>query len=298
MSSAKMNESGLIGVIGGSCLYQMDGLANIKELTLDTPFGKPSDAIVSGQLDGSDVLFIPRHGRNHSLTPSEVNYRANIFALKMLGARWCISISAVGSLKEAVAPSHILIPDQLIDRTTGRSGSFFGEGLVAHVSMADPYCPVLRRALFEAALDVGNQSGFEVHDGGTYVCMEGPAFSSRAESNMHRMLGGAVIGMTNLPEAKLAREAEIAYASVALVTDYDCWKHDGDDVDVQKVVAIMKAQGQHAKCIIANAVKRIASLSPSTVAAQALKNAFLTDLKDVPAATIAKLGPIVAGHVR
>jgi len=209
-----------VGVIGGSGLYQMEGMGeSVEEVRVRTPFGDPSDAITIGSIEGTRVAFLPRHGKGHRLSPTEVPVQANIFALKSLGVEWIISVSAVGSLKEEIAPLHLVIPDQLIDRTKSRVNSFFGNGIVVHVGFADPFCPVLANVLFDAARDVG----VVVHRGGTYVVMEGPLFSTRAESNLYRLWGASVIGMTALPEAKLAREAEICYATLACATDYDCW---------------------------------------------------------------------------
>ena len=248
-----MSKVKTVGVIGGSGLYEIEGLTNVEEITVDTPFGSPSDAVISGMLGDTRMLFIPRHGRGHVYTPSEVPYRANIWALKKLGADWCISVSAVGSLQEEVVPGHVVIIDQFIDRTKDRPSTFFGEGIVGHVAFGDPVSPVLRGVLLEAA----NEAGATVHDGGTYVCMEGPAFSTRAESNLYRSWGARVIGMTNLPEAKLAREAEIAYATIALATDYDCWHEGHDDVTVEAVLEVVRKNVTMAKKIIATAVPKI-----------------------------------------
>ena len=219
----------MIGVIGGSGLYAMEGLEQVEEVVLETPFGMPSDAYVTGTLNGIRMAFLPRHGRGHRLLPSEVNYRANIYGMKMLGVERVISVSAVGSLQDAIAPGHLVIPDQFIDRTKGvRDATFFGNGIVAHVGFADPVCPCLSEKLYQAA----RQAGAVTHKGGTYICMEGPAFSTRAESHMYRSLGGDIIGMTNLTEAKLAREAELCYGVIALSTDYDCWHETHEDVSV------------------------------------------------------------------
>ncbi|MCO4768951.1 MAG: S-methyl-5'-thioadenosine phosphorylase [Deltaproteobacteria bacterium] len=244
----------IVGVIGGSGLYELEGLENVEEIDMDTPFGKPSDAIISGTLGDVRMLFIPRHGRGHRFTPSEVPYLANIWALKKLGAQWCISVSAVGSLRKKVVPGHVVIVDQFIDRTKGiRPSTFFGHGIVGHVAFGDPVSPVLAKVLYKAA----KKAGATVHKGGTYVCMEGPQFSTRAESELYRSWGARVIGMTNIPEAKLAREAEIAYATVALATDYDCWHPDHDDVSVDQVVATVNKNAALAKEIIAIAAGMI-----------------------------------------
>ncbi len=282
-----------IGVIGGSGLYSIEGLTEVTSVTVDTPFGAPSGPIKRGKLGGADLLFLPRHGPNHSLSPSEVNYRANIYALKSLGATWCISVSAVGSLREELPPGTIVIPDQLIDRTVHRANTFFGDGLVAHVAFGDPYCPTLRAVLARVAEPIARAGDFTVVSGGTYVCMEGPAFSTRAESLLHRSWGASLIGMTALPEAKLAREAELAYATLALVTDYDCWQGDGHDVDVAQVMKTMETNARHAKSILTVAAEALLSETPSALAAHALNAALITPLEVVPAATLEKLKPIV-----
>lgn len=290
-------DAATIAIIGGSGLYEIKGVSDLQERNLDTPFGRPSDSIISGHLHGTKVFFLARHARTHRYSPSEVNYRANIYALKSLGAQWCISISAVGSLAEEVKPGDMLVPDQIIDRTRQRESTFFEGGLVAHVSLADPYCPVLRGALYESAAQAAVSSNFKAHNGGVYVCMEGPAFSTRAESNMYRSLGGRVIGMTNLPEAKLAREAEMAYATLALITDYDCWKQGEEDVDVTTVINRLKAQSEQAKLIVAGTVEKLRHLTPSTLATDALKNAFLTKFEHVPRETLERLKPIVGRYL-
>ncbi|MFM1847640.1 MAG: hypothetical protein RL417_1114, partial [Pseudomonadota bacterium] len=235
-----------IGVIGGSGLYSIEGLQNVSTVEVETPFGAPSGAVTCGILEGAELFFLARHGSYHGLLPSEVNYRANVFALKSLGAEWCISVSAVGSLREELPPGTVVIPDQLIDRTVGRRSTFFGEGLAAHVGFAEPYCSTLRGVLARVAAPIAREGNFNVVSGGTYVCMEGPAFSTRAESHLYRHWGASLIGMTALPEAKLAREAELAYATLALVTDYDCWKGDGHDVDVVQVLKTMETNSRHA----------------------------------------------------
>lgn len=277
-----------IGIIGGSGLYKMDALKDVKEITLDTPFGSPSDALIVGTLEGTTVAFLARHGRNHHLMPSELPFRANIHAMKQLGVDYLISASAVGSLKESVKPLDMLIPDQFIDRTKNRISSFFGEGIVAHISFGDPVCPHLAKVLADAvtSLDLPNVS---LHRNGTYVCMEGPAFSTKAESNLYRSWGASVIGMTNLPEAKLAREAEIAYATLALVTDYDCWHPDHDQVTVEMVIANLQRNAINAQKVIQETVRRLAQNPPPSPAHSALKYAILTPLDKVPASTKEKL---------
>ncbi len=271
----------IIGVIGGSGLYEMEGLVNIEHVALDTPFGKPSDEYITGELEGVRLVFLPRHGKGHRFLPSEVNYRANIYGMKKLGVERIISVSAVGSMRAEIAPGHIVIPDQFIDRTKGiRKDTFFGNGIVAHVQFADPVCAELSTDLFEAA----QKAGATVHRGATYVCMEGPAFSTRAESRMYRGFDVSVIGMTNLTEAKLAREAEICYGVIALSTDYDCWHEVHDDVSVEAVVAIIKQNVAMAKDIIRQAVGRIAGerLCPCR---EALKHAVISDPRVIPVET-------------
>lgn len=292
-----MNQS-IIGVIGGSGLYQIEGLENVREEDVITPFGSPSAPILHGDINGAHLLFLPRHGKKHTILPSEINYRANIYALKMLGAQWCVSVSAVGSLKEELAPGTIVIPDQIIDRTYLRENTFFGDGLVAHVSFAEPFCPVLSATLLKLCKELGPKHGFKFHAGGTYVCMEGPAFSTRAESNMYRQWGASVIGMTNLPEAKLAREAEMAYATLALVTDYDCWKVEEEAVDVAKVLQVLSTNSVNAKRIVALLGTELKNQTPSTLSADALRNAVITNLANVPKGTIAKLKPIIGRYLQ
>ncbi|WP_277057686.1 S-methyl-5'-thioadenosine phosphorylase [Trichlorobacter lovleyi] len=283
----------MIGVIGGSGLYEMEGLQQIEEITLDTPFGQPSDAYITGVLNGVKMVFLPRHGRGHRLLPSEVNYRANIYGMKQLGVQRIISVSAVGSLKEEVIPGHIVIPDQFIDRTRGRrQATFFGEGVVAHVGFADPTCACLSDKLFRAA----QAAGAVTHKGGTYICMEGPAFSTRAESFMYRSIGGDIIGMTNLTEAKLAREAEICYGVIALSTDYDCWHETHEDVTVEAILEIMHKNVVMAKEIIRHAVQD-SVLEQSCSCSSVLQYAIITDRAVIPAETIAKLGPIVSKYL-
>ncbi|WP_432823006.1 S-methyl-5'-thioadenosine phosphorylase [Trichloromonas sp.] len=262
----------VIGVIGGSGLYEIEELTNIREVVLDTPFGSPSDAYITGVLDGVKMVFLPRHGRGHRLLPSEVNYRANIYGMKKLGVEQIISVSAVGSMKEEIVPGHIVIPDQFFDRTQGkRASTFFGDGVVGHVQFADPVCGDLSQVLYESAAAVGAT----VHKGGTYICIEGPNFSTRAESNIYRSWGVDIIGMTNIPEARLAREAEICYATVALATDYDCWHHEHDDVSVEAVIAIIQQNVATARDIIKTAVKRLSG-ERRCACGEALKYAIMT----------------------
>lgn len=267
-----------IGVIGGSGLYAMEGLANVSEVAVKTPFGETSDNYITGTLDGVQMVFLPRHGKGHRFLPSEVNYRANIYGMKKLGVEQIISVSAVGSLKEEIVPGHIVIPDQFIDRTKGiRKDTFFGNGIVAHAGFADPVCACLSDTLETAA----KAAGATVHRGGTYICMEGPAFSTRAESFMYRGLEAAVIGMTNLTEAKLAREAEICYGIIALSTDYDCWHTSHDDVTVEAIIKIIHQNVAMAKNIIRHAVGRLAS-ERNCPCATAMQYAVITDRKVIP----------------
>ncbi|MEO8893336.1 MAG: S-methyl-5'-thioadenosine phosphorylase [Coleofasciculaceae cyanobacterium] len=285
-----------IGVIGGSGLYKMEALKDVKEVQIDTPFGITSDALIVGNLAGTTVAFLARHGRNHHLTPSEVPYRANIYAMKQLGVKYLISASAVGSLKEEAKPLDMVVPDQFIDRTKNRISSFFGEGIVAHIAFADPVCNQLAKVLADAVESL-HLSDVILHRGGTYVCMEGPAFSTKAESNLYRSWGATVIGMTNLPEAKLAREAEIAYATLALVTDYDCWHPDHDSVSVEMVIANLQRNAVNAQKVIQETVQRLTKNPPQSEAHSALKFAILTQLDKVPAATKEKLGLLLKKYL-
>jgi len=283
------SETPAIGVIGGSGLYDMEGLERVELMEIQTPFGMPSDKVVSGWLGGRRVYFLPRHGLGHRLLPHEINHRANIWALRSLGVRWLISVTAVGSLREEMAPRDIVVPDQLIDRTgTGAKHTFFGQGIAAHVGFADPYCGDLRRMLLEAA----HSSGVKTHDRGTYLCMNGPAFSTRAEAAMHRMLGADIIGMTNAPEARLSREAEIASAALALVTDYDCWKQDEEAVDVETVIANLNANSAVAKQI----VRAVIAMIPETLESpchRILDTAVFTPREMWPHKTAEDLAPIL-----
>ncbi|NEO34329.1 MAG: S-methyl-5'-thioadenosine phosphorylase [Symploca sp. SIO3C6] len=277
-----------IGIIGGSGLYKMDALKDVQEVEIETPFGAPSNALIVGTLEGTTVAFLARHGQNHHLLPSELPYRANIYAMKKLGVEYLISASAVGSLKQEAKPLDMVVPDQFIDRTKNRISTFFGEGIVAHIAFADPVCNQLAGVLADtvASLDLPE---VRLHRGGTYVCMEGPAFSTKAESNLYRSWGAAVIGMTNLPEAKLAREAEIAYATLALVTDYDCWHPEHDSVTVEMIIANLQRNAVNAQKVITETVKRLSKNPPQSEAHSALKYAVLTPLEQMPAATKEKL---------
>jgi 5'-methylthioadenosine phosphorylase len=277
-----------IGIIGGSGLYQMDALKDVQEVQLDTPFGKPSDALIIGTLEGTTVAFLARHGRNHHLMPTELPFRANIHAMKQLGVKYLISASAVGSLQEEAKPLDMVIPNQFIDRTKNRVSTFFGEGIVAHIGFAEPVCHQLAEVLADAVASL-QLTDVTLHRGGTYICMEGPAFSTQAESHLYRSWGATVVGMTNLPEAKLAREAEIAYATLALVTDYDCWHPDHDSVTVEMVIGNLRRNATNAQQVIQETVRRLAQNPPPSEAHSALKYAILTPLDKAPEATKQKL---------
>ena len=281
-----------IGVIGGSGLYDMAGLTDREEAAVSTPFGEPSAPFVIGSLAGRRVAFLARHGVGHRILPSELNFRANIYALKTLGVEWIVSASAVGSLKHEYRPLDIVIPDQFLDRTRGRIGTFFGDGLVAHIPFAHPVCAVLA----EMAGDVCAASGARTHRGGTYVCMEGPQFSTLAESRLYQSWGMDVIGMTNLQEAKLAREAEMCYATLALVTDYDCWHPDHDHVTVEMIVQNLLHNAETAQRVVKALVERL-PVDRTCGCATALKSAIITRPEAVPAATLRKLAPIVGKYL-
>ena len=273
-----------IGIMGGSGLYSMPGLTDVREVTVQTPFGEPSDAYVLGTLEGRKVAFLARHGRGHRILPSEINFRANIYGMKDLGVERILSLSAVGSLKEEHKPTDFVIPDQFIDRTIHRISTFFGHGIVAHVAFGDPICPEAAEAFTQSCKDIGVVG----KKGGTYICMEGPQFSTRAESNLYRSWGADVIGMTNLQEAKLAREAEICYATMAMVTDYDCWHEGHDDVTVDQVVAVIHQNSANAAKVVRAAVAAMPA-EKSCACGDALKYAILTDRKAIPAETRQKL---------
>lgn len=282
-----------IGIIGGSGLYEMEGFEQTEEKHIETPFGTPSDALVGGKIAGRQVWFLPRHGRGHCLLPHEINHRANIWAMRSLGVRWLICVTAVGSLKEEYAPRHIVLPDQYFDRTSRRKHhTFFGNGIVAHVAFGDPVSAQLRAIL----LDSAQAQGCTVHDGGTYVNMDGPAFSTRAESETNRKLGFDVIGMTNLPEAKLAREAEIALATLCMVTDYDCWHEAEEAVSAQAVIANLTANAQNAREIVARAVAAIPEQA-DWPEHDALAPALMTPRELWPQETISRLQPILEKYI-
>ena len=281
-----------IGVIGGSGLYDMEDLKYVTSVQMDTPFGAPSDELVLGTLEGRRLAFLPRHGRGHRFTPSEINYRANIYAMKKLGVERIISVSAVGSMKEEIRPGEIVVPDQFYDQTKNRVSTFFGGGVVAHVGFADPVCPELSGALYDA----GVKAGAKMHKGGTYICMEGPQFSTRGESRIYRGWGVDVIGMTNVTEAKLAREAEICYATLALATDYDCWHETEEDVTIEAVIAILKKNVETAKKIIQIAVESL-PVSRSCGCGDSLKYAIMTPPDLIPEETKKKLDAIIGKYV-
>ncbi|HEY3346018.1 MAG TPA: S-methyl-5'-thioadenosine phosphorylase [Nitrospirota bacterium] len=281
-----------IGVIGGSGLYEMEGMKDITTVKVETPFGEPSDEFVLGTLEGRKLAFLPRHGRGHKILPSEINFRANIYAMKKLGVGRIISVSAVGSMKEEIVPGHIVVPDQFYDLTRSRVSTFFGEGIVAHVGFADPVCGCLADTLYDA----GVKAGATMHKGGTYICMEGPQFSTRGESRIYRKWGVDVIGMTNVTEAKLAREAELCYSTLALATDYDCWHETEEDVTVEAVVAIIKKNVETAKAIIKNAVTMI-PVGRDCCCGEALKYAIMTQAGHIPQATKDKLGLIIGKYI-
>ena len=282
----------ILGVIGGSGLYELPGIRDVQPLRVSTPFGEPSDTLMRGRLGDVDVVFLPRHGVGHRLLPSEVPFRANVFALKQLGVEFLLSIGAVGSLREQLAPGHVVIPDQFIDRTVARKSTFFGDGIVVHVSLAVPVCHALADAVEEAT----RAAGGTVHRDGTYICMEGPQFSTRAESHMYRQWGADVIGMTNWQEAKLAREAELCFASLALVTDYDCWKSDAEHVVIEEVLRILAANAQLAQRAVAGVAERLPA-HRTCACANALQNAIITNPAKIPAETRTKLAPLIGKYL-
>jgi 5'-methylthioadenosine phosphorylase len=283
-----------LGVIGGSGLYDLPGLADVERVRVATPFGDPSDEIVVGRLGATRLAFLPRHGRGHRLLPSELPFRANLYAMKTLGAEWVLAVSAVGSLREEIVPGHVVVPDQLIDRTRGRTAesTFFGRGVVAHVAFADPFCAPLSRAVAAAA----RGQGATVHEGGVYVCMEGPLFSTRAESNLYRSWGAHVIGMTNLQEAKLAREAEICFATLALATDYDCWRTGHAEVQIADVLRILAANVDLARRTVAEITGRLPRRD-GCGCARALEHAIITDRAAIPADVKRALAPIAGKYL-
>ena len=286
-------EQAEIGIIGGSGNYQMPGLTKMKAVRVTTPFGKPSDAYMIGVLEGRRVAFLARHGRGHMLTPSEINFRANIYGMKKLGVQRIIALSAVGSLREHIRPLDMVLPSQFFDRTRSRASTFFGGGLVAHIGFADPVCPTLVDVLARACAE----TGVNYHPGGTYVCMEGPAFSTKAESNAYRAMGMDVIGMTNLQEAKLAREAEICYATLAMVTDYDCWHPDHDSVSVEQIIDNLHRNAEHSQKIV-RAAARLVPKEHTCKCGSALATAIITDPKRIPPPTRKKLALLVGKYLK
>ena len=282
-----------VGVIGGSGLYEMEGLKVLEEVSLVTPFGKPSDIFLVGELSGQRMVFLPRHGRGHRISPSELNFRANIWGMKKLGVTSLIAVSAVGSLREEIAPGHMVIIDQFIDRTQGRESSFFTEGIVAHIAFADPLCPALRKVLIQA----GKSAGAVVHEAGTYLCMEGPQFSTRAESKLYRQWGADVIGMTNLQEAKLAREAEICYATIALSTDYDCWHVSHESVTTDMIISVLKKNVALSQKMIRLASQVMALRNEDCGCSTALQHAILSDSNVIPEEVKKRLELIVGKYL-
>ena len=290
--SKRVNTPAEIGIIGGSGLYSMNGLTKTREIHVKTPFGEPSDAIVLGTLEGKRVAFLARHGRGHRILPSEINFRANVYAMKLLGVDRIISVSAVGSLREELRPGEFLVPDQFVDRTKSRVSTFFGEGLVAHVGFDKPTCGQVSGVLADASV----HCGVMVHRKGTYVCIEGPQFSTLAEANMHRQLHFDVIGMTNVTEAKLAREAEICYATIAMITDFDCWHPEHESVTASQIIATLVQNAENAQRVLREAVRAMPEERNCKCAA-ALRNALVTDMKLVPKATKKKLEAIIGKYI-
>jgi 5'-methylthioadenosine phosphorylase len=290
--SKRANSQAEIGIIGGSGLYSMAGLTKTREITVKTPFGEPSDAIVLGLLEGKRVAFLARHARGHRILPGEINFRANVYAMKLLGVERIISVSAVGSLKEELRPGEFLVVDQFVDRTKNRVSTFFGEGLVAHVGFDRPTCVQVSGVLADASV----HCGVKVHRRGTYVCIEGPQFSTLAEANMHRQLGFEVIGMTNVTEAKLAREAEICYATIAMITDFDCWHPEHESVTASQIIATLVQNAENAQRVLREAVRAMPD-ERSCKCGAALKHALVTDMKLVPKATKKKLEAIIGKYI-
>jgi 5'-methylthioadenosine phosphorylase len=288
-----MGEQVRIGIIGGTGLYQMEGFTGVREVAVDTPFGAPSDSLMVGELEGRAVAFLPRHGRGHRILPHELNFQANVFAMKSLGVEFLLSVSAVGSLKQEYAPLDMLVPDQFIDRTRQRRSTFFGRGLVAHVAFAHPFCSELSKRMAESCAEAGARH----HVGGTYVCIEGPQFSTLAESRLYRSWGADVVGMTNLQEAKLAREAELCYATLAMVTDYDCWHPEHDAVTADAVMAVLGQNVATARAVLRGVVRRLPQ-PRECECSRALRHAILTAPELVPEAVKRELAPIVGRYIR
>ena len=289
--SAKSAARATVGIIGGSGLYTMSGLTNAREVRVKTPFGEPSDAIVLGTLEGKRMAFLARHGRGHRILPGEINYRANIYAMKLLGVERIISVSAVGSLQEDLRPCEFLVPDQFFDRTRNRVSTFFGAGIVAHVAFAHPTCAQLSGVLADSCV----HEGVKVHRRGTYICMEGPQFSTLAEANVHRQLRFEVIGMTNVTEAKLAREAELCYATIAMITDYDCWHPEHESVTASQIIATLNQNAENAQKVLREAVRSLPPERTCTCGSM-LQHALVTDLKLVPRSTKKRLAAIIGKY--
>jgi 5'-methylthioadenosine phosphorylase len=290
--TVKSDARAAIGIIGGSGLYSMSGLTNTREIRVKTPFGDPSETIVLGMLEGKRVAFLARHGRGHRILPSEINYRANVYAMKLLGVERIISVSAVGSLKEDLRPGEFLVPDQFFDRTKNRLSTFFGEGIVAHVAFAHPTCGQVSGVLADACV----HEAIKVHRRGTYICIEGPQFSTLAEAEVHRQLGFEVIGMTNVTEARLAREAEICYGTIAMITDYDCWHPEHESVTASQIIATLNQNAENAQKVLRTAVRELPAGS-SCKCGSALQHALVTDLKIVPKATKKRLAAIIGKYI-
>ena len=288
-----MSERAEIGIIGGSGLYEVEGFTDVKDVAMDTPFGAPSDTFKVGTLEGRRVAFLPRHARGHRLLPGEINFRANVFAMKALGVERILSVSAVGSLKEQYAPLHMVVPEQFVDRTFRRPSTFFGRGLVAHVAFAHPVCDELRGVMADACRD----AEATVHEGGSYVCIEGPQFSTRAESELYRSWGMDIIGMTNVQEARLAREAEICYVTLAMVTDYDCWHPAHDSVTAEQIIKVLVQNAETAKAVLKAALRRLPAARRACACGEALKTALVTAPELVPDALKRELAPIIGRYV-
>ncbi len=282
----------ILGVIGGSGLYDMEGMENVRTVSVKTPYGDPSDSLVVGEIGGRTLAFLPRHGRGHRIIPSQINYRANIYALKKIGARWVLSISAVGSMKENIRPGDIVVVDQFFDHTKVRPGTFFGDGVAGHIPFADPVCPNLAGIVYEESKKVVKRT----HRGGAYLCMEGPAFSTRAESRIYRKWGVDVIGMTNMPEAKLAREAELCYATIALATDYDCWHESEEDVSIEAILSIIRKNVENSKRIIRGVAGRLPGSVPCGCG-DALKYAVITDRKRIPPSARKRMSLLIGKYL-
>lgn len=292
-----MARNNIIGIIGGTGLYQLEGMTDVSVVNVDTPFGLASSEITTGYLGKTKLLFLARHGKDHTITPTEINAKANIYALKKLGANFCLSVSAVGSLCEEFKPGEIVIPDQLIDRTIARDNTFFGSGIVAHVAFGDPFCINFSKLVYECAKEISIKENKVVHNKGTYVCMEGPAFSTRAESELYRSWGAKLIGMTALPEAKLAREAELSYCTMALVTDYDCWRTSESEVEVHEIIKIINSNVNFAKKVINDLASKIDTIVQKDSISNALRDAILTPKEIWPKKRVEELDVILEKYL-